>query len=569
MNNKLKDYIDALFASAPKTMQTQELKEEMLQNLTDKYNDLIAEGKSEEQAYRIAISSIGDVSALIEGIDADKGQASQPEANRAKKPVRTRNGLITAIAVMLYVLWIIPVILVAGTVGILLMFDLIAIATGLLIWDSAKRSRKENLPVAAAVALYIVCVTPCIAIQNILGVLLMFVVIAVATGLLVYNGSKKKAHVSGDDSLFEDDDSTAKTTDWAGKIGLIFAVALMVAMLIVGGVRSDYKYIHFTDEIILDEFGDFDDFDDIIEDSFEQGNMQSGQATIPNAEQEGAAVPNAAAVPGTAAAESVAPAPGRADGVSVPMAGVQEIEVGWLSGKVQLVAGTGSDITFDETCRQPLSDNMRMQYRLKEGKLSISYCEGNRVSWGLLNTPSKDLTLTIPASMMGTFEELEINSISASVTGAGVYARETQFTTVSGDINVSGIMGTSLDIETTSGRVRAENCTVNELDIETVSGDAEFIGQARDVELGGVSGGFRLTLDSAPNELKTETVSGDVTILMPQVAGNFTAQMDTGSGELSCDFPLVFQNGRYIAGAGASQFRFNSVSGDVRLQANG
>ena len=44
MRDKLKQHIDTLFASAPQTEAARELREELLQNLTDKYDDLIAQG---------------------------------------------------------------------------------------------------------------------------------------------------------------------------------------------------------------------------------------------------------------------------------------------------------------------------------------------------------------------------------------------------------------------------------------------------------------------------------------------------------------------------------------------
>jgi hypothetical protein len=44
-NERLRTYIESLFENAPKTRKAIELKEEILLNLTDKYNDLIAEGK--------------------------------------------------------------------------------------------------------------------------------------------------------------------------------------------------------------------------------------------------------------------------------------------------------------------------------------------------------------------------------------------------------------------------------------------------------------------------------------------------------------------------------------------
>ena len=65
MENKLRAYMDHLFQDVPNTKKTVEVKEEILQNIVDKYHDLVAEGKSEEAAYNIAIASIGDLDELL------------------------------------------------------------------------------------------------------------------------------------------------------------------------------------------------------------------------------------------------------------------------------------------------------------------------------------------------------------------------------------------------------------------------------------------------------------------------------------------------------------------------
>ena len=57
MEDKLRAFIDTLFEDAPAGKKAVELKEEMLQNLNDKYNDLLSEGKSEEAAYNLAVLS--------------------------------------------------------------------------------------------------------------------------------------------------------------------------------------------------------------------------------------------------------------------------------------------------------------------------------------------------------------------------------------------------------------------------------------------------------------------------------------------------------------------------------
>ena len=136
MQDRLRNYMDSLFEDAPKTKRVVELKEEILQNLIDKYNDLLMEGKSEEAAYNIAVASVGDVSGLIQDLKAVESpvmrQASEEELDRGRK----RNALFISIAVALYILCVIPVMLLEDVGGIILMFVMAAVATALLIYNS-------------------------------------------------------------------------------------------------------------------------------------------------------------------------------------------------------------------------------------------------------------------------------------------------------------------------------------------------------------------------------------------------------------------------------------------------
>ncbi len=133
MNEKLRHYIDDLFANAPSTVRAVELKEELFQNLTDKYNDLLAEGKSEESAFNIAIASIGDVDSLISGLTGEK----RPENEKSKK----RSAILVAIAISLYILCPVPVILLQSEIGVMGLFLFVAIATALLIYNGVTRER--------------------------------------------------------------------------------------------------------------------------------------------------------------------------------------------------------------------------------------------------------------------------------------------------------------------------------------------------------------------------------------------------------------------------------------------
>ena len=58
---KLEKYIEYLFENAPDTKEAKEMKEEILSNLMEKYNDLLADGYSESEAYDIAVRGLGDI----------------------------------------------------------------------------------------------------------------------------------------------------------------------------------------------------------------------------------------------------------------------------------------------------------------------------------------------------------------------------------------------------------------------------------------------------------------------------------------------------------------------------
>lgn len=144
MEGKLRRYIDSLFEETTPTRKSVELKEEMLQNLEDKYKDLITEGKSPEAAFNIAIASIGDVSALLKNLENDNASAPDEKA-------RHRSAMFTAIAVAGYIVSVLPLIILtqlgsiyAETIGLVILFVIAAGATGLLVYNSMTKPRYEK-----------------------------------------------------------------------------------------------------------------------------------------------------------------------------------------------------------------------------------------------------------------------------------------------------------------------------------------------------------------------------------------------------------------------------------------
>lgn len=81
--------IDELFQGVPQTQQTLEMKEEIVQNLMEKYNDLRADGKSEEDAFTIAAASVGDIDDIIGEPTATQPREAHPffETSTEEMPV--------------------------------------------------------------------------------------------------------------------------------------------------------------------------------------------------------------------------------------------------------------------------------------------------------------------------------------------------------------------------------------------------------------------------------------------------------------------------------------------------
>lgn len=147
MNERLRNFIETLFEDAPKSKEVIELKEEMLQNLIEKYNDLINEGKSPEAAYNIATASVGDVNELIEQLKSKEVYTKEYENNQKVVQKSNMSMIFTTISIVLYILCPVPLFIFQNEYGLILLLVIVAIATGFNIYGrylSPKYSKKDS-----------------------------------------------------------------------------------------------------------------------------------------------------------------------------------------------------------------------------------------------------------------------------------------------------------------------------------------------------------------------------------------------------------------------------------------
>lgn len=142
MREQLIQYVGLLFAGA---RDCEEIQQEILQNTLDRYDDLIAQGKVPEAAYRLSISGIGDIQEIL-GVDALQAPAAaSPSPSAGASPVLADTSvkkLLRAVAVGLYILCPLPVLILSDLgqdiFGICGLLAIAATATVLMLLGSRK-----------------------------------------------------------------------------------------------------------------------------------------------------------------------------------------------------------------------------------------------------------------------------------------------------------------------------------------------------------------------------------------------------------------------------------------------
>lgn len=149
MREQLIQYVNLLFAGSP---EQEEMKQEILQNTLDRYDDLVAQGKSPEAAYRLAISGIGDINEVLGSAAPSPAPDTPTEAANVDyrgRPLPTaKKKAMQAVAIGMYICCVLPVIALGnigdGVLGVCLMFLLIAAATVLIIMSSDSKENAKN-----------------------------------------------------------------------------------------------------------------------------------------------------------------------------------------------------------------------------------------------------------------------------------------------------------------------------------------------------------------------------------------------------------------------------------------
>ena len=146
MREQLIQHVNLLFAG---TKDCEDMRQEILQNTLDRYDDLVSQGKAPEAAFGLAISGIGNIQEILGSNSQTRGASfpSPEEENPKRKKLR-------ALAIALYILCAIPVIVLCEygyeVLGLAITLVMVAIATYIIIITSKKESDEDDSNIKAA-----------------------------------------------------------------------------------------------------------------------------------------------------------------------------------------------------------------------------------------------------------------------------------------------------------------------------------------------------------------------------------------------------------------------------------
>ncbi len=163
----IKNYLENMFSHLPNTPEVQKAKYELYQMMEDKYNELISEGKSDNEAIGIVISEFGNLDELADSLGiksfVDPGQA-MPAAKTLSREAAVaflrdsaKQAYLTAFGVLLCIIASLGPIFseciprslaspdASDAIGITFLFVCIAVAVGFFIFSGSLSSKWSYL----------------------------------------------------------------------------------------------------------------------------------------------------------------------------------------------------------------------------------------------------------------------------------------------------------------------------------------------------------------------------------------------------------------------------------------
>lgn len=260
--------------------------------------------------------------------------------------------------------------------------------------------------------------------------------------------------------------------------------------------------------------------------------------------------------------------------VSLPLAGIDRIEIEVVSSRVTITEGPDGSATARLRGTVAASGTLQVPELIAEtssgGTASFRVDHKNvGVVLGRLRSDLR-LEVSLPKGYRGA---LAIRSVSADIAlSAGRTFTTLEAHSVSGGIDLGAFTADRFTGRSVSGSLRCD-AAADSADLSTTSGAIVVGGLTGDCTARSVSGRVALAWTSFSGRIDVVTTSGDVTLAIPAGSG-FRLDVRSTSGRIAADHPVTVQGsdagpGRRsltgTVGTGQGSVRVRTVSGSITI----
>lgn len=278
---------------------------------------------------------------------------------------------------------------------------------------------------------------------------------------------------------------------------------------------------------------------------------------------------------------------------------VENLDIDWTSGKVNIEYHAGSGVSVSETANRDTSEDEKLRWWLDGTTLRIKYAKPQLT---IFNNLKKTLTVSLPEGIV--LKNVDIDTTSADIGVPSMTADEIKFDTTSGDVNAvitakklsasstSGDLNVRQDSDintahfsSTSGTLAFTVPSAEKISMESTSGDISVTvpGTVGDLNLDSTSGSIKPDIANTDKakfsstsgditatlvsfkDLNVDVTSGDVTLKLPEISG-FTLGLDARPSKLKSSLAMVKKgDDQYVFGDGSARLRVSTTSGDVHI----
>ena len=278
---------------------------------------------------------------------------------------------------------------------------------------------------------------------------------------------------------------------------------------------------------------------------------------------------------------------------------VENLDIDWTSGKVNIEYHAGSGITVSETANRTMSEDEKLRWWMDGKTLRVRYCKsGLNMHFNL----TKTLTVSLPEGTV--LKKSEIGVTSGEINIPKMDADEIVFDCTSGNVNAeintgkldasstSGEMNIRQNgdiknavLKSTSGSIGFTAASAENVDMKSTSGnlDLTLSGNVENLRLASTSGMISADLASADKaefdatsgimnvkvlsfkDLDLDATSGNITLKLPGTPG-FTLDLDAKPNKLNSSLAMVKDGSKYTFGDGSARLRIETTSGEIRIE---